>query len=71
MVWERAMTTITEPQQLNDELERIRQRGWSFDNGRIIRMKCASLPHRPTVPKRTDRGNFSGRHAPAQINEES
>ncbi|EHE5994410.1 MFS transporter [Salmonella enterica] len=34
MVWERAtLTTITEPQQLNDELERIRQRGWSFELG--------------------------------------
>ncbi|WP_280631398.1 IclR family transcriptional regulator C-terminal domain-containing protein, partial [Salmonella enterica] len=46
MVWERAtLTTITEPQQLNDELERIRQRGWSFDNGEDYPdVRCVAAP---------------------------
>lgn len=51
LVWERAtLTTITEPQQLNDELERIRQRGWSFDNGEDYLMSAA-LPHRYLMPE--------------------
>lgn len=46
LVWERAtLTTITEPQQLNDELERIRQRGWSFDNGEDYPdVRCVAAP---------------------------
>lgn len=46
LVWERATpTTITHPQQLQDELERIRQRGWSFDNGEDYPdVRCVAAP---------------------------
>ncbi|EKS5446153.1 TPA: IclR family transcriptional regulator [Escherichia coli] len=34
LVWEQATpTTITHPQQLHEELARIRRQGWSYDNG--------------------------------------
>ncbi|MDI8993167.1 hypothetical protein MJI20_31720, partial [Salmonella enterica subsp. enterica serovar Anatum] len=34
-----------ENQQLNDELERIRQRGWSFDNGEDYPdVRCVAAP---------------------------
>lgn len=44
--WEQATpTTITNPQQLNNELERIRQRGWSFDNGEDYPdVRCVAAP---------------------------
>ncbi|MBN6045957.1 IclR family transcriptional regulator [Citrobacter sp. ku-bf4] len=46
LVWEQATpTTITQPQQLRDELERIRQRGWSFDNGEDYPdVRCVAAP---------------------------
>jgi len=46
LVWEKATpTTIADPQQLNDELERIRQRGWSFDNGEDYPdVRCVAAP---------------------------
>lgn len=46
LIWEQATpTTITRPQQLNDELERIRQRGWSFDNGEDYPdVRCVAAP---------------------------
>ncbi|WP_210507174.1 IclR family transcriptional regulator [Pantoea ananatis] len=46
LVWEKATpTTITDPLQLSDELERIRQRGWSFDNGEDYPdVRCIAAP---------------------------
>ncbi|CBG89404.1 IclR family transcriptional regulator [Citrobacter rodentium] len=46
LVWEKATpTTITDPQRLSDELERIRQRGWSFDNGEDYPdVRCVAAP---------------------------
>ena len=44
--WERATpTTITDAQQLREELGRIRARGWSFDNGEDYPdVRCVAAP---------------------------
>lgn len=46
LAWEKATpTTIADSQQLNAELERIRQRGWSFDNGEDYPdVRCVAAP---------------------------
>lgn len=46
LVWQPATaTTLRHPQQLHAELERIRQRGWSFDNGEDYPdVRCVAAP---------------------------
>ena len=44
--WHRATpTTLTTPEQLREELVRIRARGWSFDNGEdYTDVRCVAAP---------------------------
>ncbi len=46
LVWEQATpTTITHPQQLHEELARIRRQGWSYDNGEdYADVRCVAAP---------------------------
>ncbi|EGJ03919.1 bacterial transcriptional regulator family protein, partial [Shigella dysenteriae 155-74] len=46
LVWEQATpTTITHPQQLHEELARIRRQGWSYDNGEDYPdVRCVAAP---------------------------
>lgn len=46
LTWQQATpTTIMNPQQLQDELVRIRYRGWSFDNGEdYLDVRCVAAP---------------------------
>lgn len=46
LTWQQATpTTIMNPHQLNDELARIRYRGWSFDNGEDYPdVRCVAAP---------------------------
>ncbi len=46
LVWEQATpTTITHPQQLHEEVARIRRQGWSYDNGEdYADVRCVAAP---------------------------